>query len=39
MPIAIASYSSWSVFAQSRYSLATSSVNMIPNIDGCPVRW
>ena len=39
MPIAIASYSSWSVVAQSRYSDASSSRNMIPNIDGCPVKW
>ena len=37
MPTAIASYSSWSVAAQSRYSLGIRSVNMIPNIDGCPV--
>ena len=29
IPIAIASYSTWSVFAQSRYSDATVSVNMI----------
>ena len=39
IPTAIASYSSWSVVAQSRYSLGTCSVNMIPNIDGCPVIW
>ncbi len=39
IPTAIASYSSWSVFAQSRYSLGTLSVNMIPNIDGWPVIW
>ena len=39
IPIAIASYSSWSVVAQSRYSVASSSRNMIPNIDGCPVKW
>ena len=37
--IAIASYSWWSVSAQSRYSVGTSSRNMIPNIDGCPVKW
>ena len=39
IPTAIASYSSWSVVAQSRYSLATSSRNMIPNIEGWPVKW
>ena len=39
MPMAIASYSSWSVVAQSRYSDASSSRNMIPNIDGWPVKW
>ena len=38
MPTAIASYRSWSVAAQSRYSLGMVSVNMIPNIEGWPVN-
>ena len=32
IPMAIASYSSWSVLAQSRYSDASTSRNMIPNM-------
>ena len=39
IPIAIASYSSWSVVAQSRYSDASTSENMIPNMLGWPVKW
>jgi len=34
----IASYRSWSVFAQSRYSDGCLSVNMIPNMQGWPVN-
>jgi len=34
MARAIASYSSWSVIAQSRYSDASTSENMIPNMHG-----
>ena len=38
IPTAMASYSSWSVFAQSRYSDGSVSVNMIPNMHGWPVK-
>ena len=38
MPMATASYNSWSVVAQSRYSDASTSENMIPNMLGWPVK-